>query len=171
MSVLGAEFGEGDEFIRKILKHPVFTRELRLIEGSERTREFCKHDITHLLDVARIAYIICLEKKLDIPKYAVYAAALLHDIGRGREYTDGTPHELAGIRLAMIVLEDIGLEEEDIRLISDAIGNHRDVNVTANDDLAGILYTADKLSRRCYRCDAYDNCNWEESKRNETIVY
>lgn len=170
MSVMNAEFGEGDEFVRKVLKHPVFTRELRLIEGSERTREFCKHDMTHLLDVARIAYILCLEKRLEIPKYAVYIAALLHDIGRGREYTDGTPHELAGIKLAMIVLEDIGLEDEDIRLISDAIGNHREEGSAETDDLSGILYIADKLSRTCYRCNAYEECNWADGKRNETII-
>ena len=48
----------------------------------EHDREFCCHQITHLLDVARIAYIKNLEAGLGIDKELIYTAAILHDIGK-----------------------------------------------------------------------------------------
>ena len=61
----------------------------------EQDRIFCRHDTTHFLDVARIAYIENLENGLGLAKEEIYAAALLHDIGRHLQYTRGIPHEQA----------------------------------------------------------------------------
>ncbi len=45
---------------------------------------YCRHGLEHLLDVARISYIQVLEDGLDYDENVLYAAALLHDIGKGR---------------------------------------------------------------------------------------
>ncbi|MGI6684337.1 MAG: HD domain-containing protein [Bacillota bacterium] len=63
-------------------------------EQQEINREFCCHQMQHALDVARIYYILFLEKyqdgissdlknmSVDQTKELIYATALLHDIGR-----------------------------------------------------------------------------------------
>ena len=61
----------------------------------EKNRIFCRHGMDHLMDVARIAYIENLEKNCGISKEIIYGAALLHDIGRYLQYTEGIPHERA----------------------------------------------------------------------------
>lgn len=40
----------------------------------------------HFLSVARISYLMVLEKNLDIPKDIIYATAFLHDMGRADQY-------------------------------------------------------------------------------------
>lgn len=47
----------------------------------KKDRIFCGHDMGHLLDVARLAWIFNLEANQEISKERIYAAALLHDIG------------------------------------------------------------------------------------------
>ena len=42
--------------------------------------------MSHLMDVARIAYITCLEQNLGIEKDVIYGAAILHDIGKYAQY-------------------------------------------------------------------------------------
>ena len=66
----------------------------------EENRQFCKHGWEHLMDVARIAYIINLERGYGLERDLVYAAGLLHDCGRYVELEQETPHEKAGARLA-----------------------------------------------------------------------
>ena len=43
--------------------------------------------------MARIAYILNMEQDLGLEKEVIYAAAVLHDIGKYAQYEDGTPHE------------------------------------------------------------------------------
>lgn len=73
----------------------------------EHDREFCCHQITHLLDVARIAYIKNLEAGLGIDKELIYTAAILHDIGKALQYTDKIPHEIAGEKIAGEILDTL----------------------------------------------------------------
>ena len=83
----------------------------------EKDRIFCRHGVEHLLDVARIAYIENLEKNSGLSKEIIYGAALLHDIGRYLQYTEGIPHEKAGADLAGEILKDCGFtgkEQEEI---------------------------------------------------------
>ena len=86
--------------LERLCGHPLYKREMQALEIYERGREFCRHGWDHLLDVARIAYILVLEQQLDIPKDVVYGMAFIHDIGRAAQYRDGTDHALAGKRLA-----------------------------------------------------------------------
>ena len=99
--------------INRICAHPRWNESVKKIHALERDRIFCKHDIAHFLDVARIAYIEDLENGLGIPKEEIYAAALLHDIGRHLQYTQGVPHEQASAMEAEGILKDCGFSEEE----------------------------------------------------------
>ena len=178
--------------IERILTNRLYNECIAMIAECERNRIFCRHDTEHFIGTARIAYILSLEEKAGIDKELVYAAALLHDIGRHRQYTDGIPHERAGAQIASAILSECGFSVEEIELITAAIGAHRDKknavvcsdSETATPDvgahrdtgdekkglLAGVLYRADKLSRECWRCDARPECSWSEEKKNQTLV-
>lgn len=152
---------------RGILKHSVFLGYLEEIAELEKDRIYCGHSLEHLLAVSRIAYIMVLEQGLGYDKDIVYAAGLLHDIGRTAQYKEGIPHELAAVEPAAIILKACGYDEKEISDITEAILKHR---TEYEDCLAGILYKADKQSRHCYVCSASDSCNWPDSKRNKGII-
>ena len=135
------------ERIDKILNHKLFISCLERNKEAERDRIFCRHNMEHFLNVARIGEILNLEEQRRIPKVQIYAAALLHDIGRYRQYEDGTPHEQASAQLAPQILRDCGFDENETCVILNAIASHRDGKVKGEPGLRGILYRADKLSR------------------------
>lgn len=156
--------------ISQIWEHPLFQESLLATEQLERDRIFCGHDRNHLLDVARIAYIENLETGAGIPKYLIYAAALLHDIGRHLQYTEGIPHHEASAQLAAEILPECGFSQEDTRQILDAILSHRDKAVSASAGLSGMIYRADKQSRCCFACPAEPECDWSREKKNLTLT-
>lgn len=156
--------------INLIIENHSFQESLRKIENFEKQRVFCLHDMQHFLDVARIMYIMSLEKDLKIPKYLIYATALLHDIGRGEQYENSTPHHKASLEIAKDVLQRCKYEAQEIDEILEAIGNHSN-NTEKLNSLSHILYISDKLSRNCAKCKAIDNCKWPIEKRNLRITY
>ena len=99
--------------VNRILHNPRYRECVEKNRKYEEERIFCRHDMSHFLDVARLSWIENLEKGLGIEKELIYAAALLHDCGRFRQYEDGTPHELAGAQLAEEILLDCGFEEPE----------------------------------------------------------
>ena len=119
------------ERIDKLLRHPLWRETLDDIEAAEAARAFCRHGLPHLLDVARLAYIENLERGLGLSKEAVYAAALLHDIGRGLQYTQGVPHHEGSVRLAEPILRDCGFSAAETAEILHAIGGHRAAEAAA----------------------------------------
>ncbi len=168
--------------LERLCGHPLYKREMQALEIYERGREFCRHGWDHLLDVARIAYILALEQQLDIPKDVVYGMAFIHDIGRAAQYRDGTDHALAGKRLAQQILPEAGYSSEEAGWICGAVAGHRSTQKTDGMQaemmpkdpawkLAEILYQADKLSRRCYDCPASGACYWPEDRKIQTIIY
>lgn len=159
------------ERIDKILNHDLFVENMRKNEAAEADRSFCRHNMAHLLDVARIAMILNLEEGLAIQKDVVYATALLHDIGRHIQYENGTPHEQASAEIAPSILSDCGYDEKETDVIINAIRLHRTVKIAENHDLSGILYRADKASRACFACKAEKACDWKQDKKNFTIRY
>ena len=110
--------------IDRIINHPLFIMSMKKIHDYEIDRVFCCHGIEHSLDVARVAYITNLEQNLGFQKEMIYAAALLHDIGRWRQYEKNIPHEEAGAALAADILEDTAFSKEAIGQILAAIGSH-----------------------------------------------
>ncbi len=154
--------------IDKIIKDESFIKRIKEINEIEKYRIFCGHGYDHLMSVARIAYIMVLEEGLDISKEFVYAASLLHDIGRFSEYEKEMDHRIAGPYVARPILLNAGFSEEETEIICDAIrlhGTYPDEKGT----LAGVLYRADKLSRDCFSCKAYEECNWPPEKKNDYI--
>lgn len=155
--------------IDAIIRHPVFIGHMEKNEAAEQGRIFCRHDMGHLLDVARIAMLLNLEEGLGLTKELLYGAALLHDIGRHEQYESGTPHEEAGAQIAPAILADCGYNEKETYVITEAIRMHRNKAIAECADLKGILYRADKLSRPCFCCKAESACNWEEEKKNKHL--
>ena len=159
------------ERIDKILRHEIFRRELAGINEAEKSRCFCNHDMEHLMDVARIAWILNLEEGIGLDKELVYATALLHDIGKGRQYAEGIAHEIAGGEIAPKILADCGFSEDEIFRIKRAILSHRDPAVKNDKNLRGVIYRADKASRPCFICKTSKECNWPEEKKNASLQY
>ena len=141
------------------------------IRKLEQDRIFCRHDIAHCLDVARLAYLENLEKHLRLEKELIYAAALLHDIGRHRQYLEGIPHEQGSAALARSILADCGYSPTEQEEIVSAILRHRLPETGAQNDLAGLLFRADKASRLCMFCGAAEACNWSLEKKNKSLRY
>lgn len=157
--------------INNILNHVLFIENLRKNAAAEADRCFCRHDMAHFLDVARIGMIINLEEGMGIPKDLIYGAALLHDIGKHRQYEEGIPHEQASAAIAPGILRDCGFDENETHVITDAILQHRNSKVIPERNLRGVLYRADKASRPCFTCEAEQDCNWKDGRKNRKIVY
>ena len=155
----------------QILFHPKYQYALEEIEKWDKERQFCRHGIGHFLDVARLTYIHCLEAGVDVGKDVVYAAALLHDIGRYRQYEAGIPHEEASASLADEILPECSFSEEEQAQIRDAILGHRrkEAGAAKGSALAELLCRADKLSRNCFACAVREACNWPKDKMNMGI--
>lgn len=155
--------------INQILKNEEYIKYLKKNKEAENDRIYCHHDIEHFLDVARIAYIISLEEKLNLDKEILYAMGLLHDIGRWMEYESGMDHALASKKLAEEILRDCEFRESEIQKILTAIESHRNIKNTSV--LGDLLYRADKLSRNCLHCSAIGTCKKFQNKEVPVILY
>lgn len=162
---------EQESRIDRIMKHPGFLEHLKKNDAAEAHRRFCRHNMVHFLDVARIARIINGEEHFGVDQEWIYAAGLLHDIGRHEQYADGTPHEQAGAVIAPGILVECGFSEEETATIVDAILMHRTEAVAGEKNLRGLLYRADKASRACFACSVEKECNWKNEKKNLRILY
>lgn len=153
--------------VNRILEHPEFINCVKQNEMAEADRCFCHHDMEHLCAVARIAMLLNLEEGHGIAKDIVYAAALLHDCGRYRQYLEGIPHDKAGAEIAGRILPACGYSGEETQCIVEAIGSHRgSSNRRRESALEDILYRADKMSRNCRFCKAYEECNWQRERKD-----
>ncbi len=166
----------GDSFYRYCLEQNA---------AREVDRPFCRHDFQHMLDVARICYILMVEgnqlvdficqNRLDnhqAAKEVVYAAGLLHDIARWQQYDTGEDHALTGARLARPVLERAGFLPHEIEVITRAIAAHRRGEPRGG-LLGRLLCRADDLARPCALCAARNECYKADSMDTlrETLVY
>lgn len=156
--------------VNKILEDKEYKEQLGRNEEAEKERIFCHHDMGHFLDVARIAMILNKKENYAIEEELIYAAALLHDIGRWMQYRDGIPHEQASADIAPGILINCGFDKEERDMILKAIRMHRNDDVKYEKNLSGLLYCADKLSRACFSCKAQEQCNWKKEKKNTCIV-
>lgn len=154
----------------RITKHRLFKECLFKNKEAEKDRIYCCHGFEHFMDVARIGYIVILENSLSIPKEIMYSAALLHDIGRFKQYEDSAHHTLAGAEIAKIILADCGFSKEEIKYITDAILCHG-IDTEDISTLSGVLAYADKKSRMCMQCDAIDTCKWKREEMNLKTEY
>ena len=157
---------------QRILKNRSYISLINNIESKERNRFFCRHGMEHLIAVARIAYIISLEEQSSISKDIIYAASLLHDIGRAEEYETGRSHNEAGAEKAEAILRECDYSDDEIKEITEAIRTHGHNGYPEKAaPLERLLCMADKLSRTCFNCPAHEECNWADDKKNETLFY
>lgn len=185
------------ERVHRLLADEEYRQSIKKLEKLEQNRIFCHHGIEHLLTVARIAWIENLEEKLGLEKEEIYLAALLHDLGRVDEYERGIPHHEAGKKRAEYFLRKLEMPKTRQKEILRAIGEHRrssrnrtsdgdraSVNRAADGDrtsvnrtadpggkLAVLLAEADKSSRNCSYCQAYEACKWSEDEKNRLLRY
>ena len=171
--------------INKIINHQLYKEYLNRIKKYEKDRVFCKHDMSHFLDVCRIAENLWLNIRITkLEEYnksedfsqnssyreLIYAVGLLHDIGRWQEYENGVSHEIASSKIAPQILEQCGFKEDEIQEIVSAILNHRNKDVKEQSDLSGLIYRADKKSRACFACEAEALCDWSKEKKNLILL-
>ena len=156
------------EKVNAILNNSTYKEYLNKLAQLEKDRIFCKHNMEHFLDMARIAYIMVLEEGLSYSKEIIYAIGLLHDIGRVKQYEEGISHEEAGYEISKDILKETGFTKDECAIILEGIKNHRN---SESNDLNSIIYKSDKLSRRCFDCKASKECNWDMEKRNLEIKY
>lgn len=117
------------ERVEAIRNNPLFRASMERIERAEAEREFCRHGMSHVLDVARIAWITALERRCRVSKDVVYAAALLHDVGRAEQYATGEDHDVAGARIAGEILKGLPaplqFDAAECSAILAAVAGHR----------------------------------------------
>ena len=102
-----AEKEQKMERLNTVLRHPLYQQYYKELREEERDRIFCCHQMEHLLDVARIAYIRNLENTLGYSKELLYTTAILHDIGKALQYKEKIPHEIAGAQIAEKILDSL----------------------------------------------------------------
>lgn len=154
--------------INKIINNKAYKDALEKLNKYEENREFCNHTIEHFIDVARIAYIMVLEEKIDISKEVIYAIGLLHDIGRVKQYEEGIDHDIASVEMSNEILKETDFVQREIETILNCIANHRS---KSDNKLEEIIYKADKISRQCFNCKVEKECYWSSDKKNLSIKY
>ena len=156
--------------VNAILRHPTYQTWIIAINEAERGRDFCRHGLEHALDVARIAYALWLDAGGNpVAKDIVYAAALLHDVGRWQQYAEGgLDHAEAGAKLAEPLLLEVGYHPQVTAEIVKAIRLH---SRGGGEGLSAVLYRADKLSRPCFLCSSRAKCHWPQDKMNNSLLY
>lgn len=157
--------------IQQILHNETYRGHLARIEECEADRVFCHHDMVHFLDVARIAIILNGKEGYDLNEELIYAMALLHDIGRWKQYETGEDHALVSSILAPEILVRCGFSEEEVKQVVSAIASHRQKEAAGQKNLNGLLYRADKMSRPCFFCEQETNCNWKGDKKNKNLIW
>lgn len=160
--------------VEAVWRHPVFQREYIRLVKLERDRVFCRHDLRHLMDTARIMWARNLELRLGIDREAIYATALLHDIGKAAQYEGAGEHEVVGAAIAAEILDDLPVQQaftpEEREMMLTAIRGHRRLREDAG-PLERLLFQADKASRACFACpeDVRNRCSWPDAKKNLSI--
>ena len=155
--------------LNQIISNTEFIARLNKLSVLENDRIFCKHDINHFLDVARLMTIYANQLKIDLSHDIIYATALLHDLGRVDQYQKNIPHEIASANIAKTILVNCGFNSFEIEIITKAILMHR--NPIATDDLGKLLYLADKKSRMCFCCNSESECNWSADEKNQYLEF
>ena len=155
--------------INLIVTHPEYIKCQDIINNYEKNRFYCKHDIFHALDVARIFYIQTLERGIYFKKDIVYAIALLHDIGRAHEYIHSIPHHLASVNISKTILSECDYQLDEIKLITDIISTHRESYEILS--INQLFFESDKMSRLCFQCSANPQCKWKQDRKNTIITY
>lgn len=177
--------------VNRILQHRNYEEFTEKNKQAEAKRVYCRHGSDHGLAVARIAYLYLLEKYIEdrdsfpengannasvrleesygVGKESIYAAGILHDIGRWVEYENQEDHALAGARLARPILRDCGFTEGEMEKIVLGISEHRLPPDQTSSILGQALALADDWARDCQSCPSKATC-YKYTKAMEDIL-
>jgi len=169
------------ERLNKLINDAKYKQYLAKIKQRERERIFCRHNWSHFINVGRIAYMLMLEQNLKDKlinvwklqedsnvQEIIYTAAILHDIGRWKEYDTGQDHAQVSADLAEGLLIDHGFVDLEKRIILRAIREHRGESNGNKSLLGNLISRADNLSRDCHACLVRHKC---KSIKNSIIEY
>ena len=116
----------------------------------------------HTFDHTMRVYTLSMQisEELPVSIRVLQAAALLHDVGRPREYETGISHSILSGEMSKSLLQELAYTENEIEQILDAIRTHRFSEGIEPNSLEGeILSDADKLDSMgaigVYRAIAY----------------
>lgn len=156
--------------VNQILQHELFEKYSTKNKHAEAQRIYCQHGSDHGLSVARIAYIYFLEsKEIFLSKEVIYAAGILHDIGRWLEYETQENHAIVGARLAAPILRECGFSEQEVEIITQGILEHRLKPSQASSVLGLALALADDWARDCKNCESKASC-YKYTKAMEEVL-
>lgn len=152
--------------LAKIVNSSCYQKYYNTTVEREKDRIYCCHNLTHFIDMARVAYLLYLTKEVAAPeldcfspdevKEIIYTVGYLHDIGRFAEYDDANiDHAQESAKLARPLLQEAGFSVKEQAIIEKAIKNHRKKDGEGFD---GLIYLADKKSRPCHSCVALNTC-------------
>ena len=127
------------EFVRD---HPRVRLYVRMADASLESIGYTEHGERHVGLVSRIAFNVL--KRMGRPDRQCELAAIagyLHDIGNG---VNRDHHAQTGGVMAMLLLREFGMPDEEILPVIAAIGNHHENDGDPVNDLAAALILADK---------------------------
>ena len=170
------------KYTEKLLQNPGFRKIQAEIRQWEITRIYCHHELAHSMDVARMAWIYFLEDcqkehlflepmQLEEKKDFIYVCALLHDIGRAKQYETGVHHSVGGQALAECLLLAIGAPETWKDPVLHIVAGHHACGRTDESErqIAGYIDRADHDCRPCFLCEGRDTCKWGQKEQNHTF--
>lgn len=168
-----------EELAEKLRNNRLYQKELEKLISYESNRIFCKHDLTHFKEVARIATVVARQNQLFISVSEIEITALLHDMGRVKQYEKGISHEKAGVAFAREILFSLGCDKKMVHRVCHAIAQHsqrqnvqlRMANVHKIQELGELISYADQFSRTCYCCNAKKECKWKEEEKIKKAYY
>jgi len=169
--------------VELLLKDALYIDYIKRNADEESIIKYCQHGLQHHIDVARIAYILVLEHndfnyfvkdsglsgKL-AAKECIYAAGLLHDIGKWNEYRTGMDHAAYGSKLTREILPRVFFNPTEVDLISTAIYEHRNISRDMS-FLGERIHRADNLSRVCSQCEERVNCTKRGNKEYSVTTF
>ncbi len=128
--------------LEDVKNHPLVIAFIERANKCLETIGYTEHGYRHANLVSNIAYNILnhLDLEEDVCKLGAIAG-YLHDIGN---VINRKGHEQSGALIAMQVLPDIGLNNEEVAIIISAIGNHEESTGEPINEVAAALILADK---------------------------
>jgi hypothetical protein len=127
------------EYVRE---HPRVRLYVRMADAALEQIGYTEHGERHVGLVSRIAYNVM--RRMGRPERQADLAAIagtLHDIGNS---VNRDHHAQTGGLMALMLLRDFGMQEEEILTVISAIGNHHENDGDPVNDVAAALILADK---------------------------